>query len=163
MNRAPLALVVAMNRDRLIGADGGLPWHIPEDLKHFKRTTMGHAILMGRVTWDSIGRPLPGRHNIVISRNRELVLQGADVVHSVEAAIALARAQGDDTPCIIGGATVYATALPLVTILHVTEIDRPAEGDTFFPALAEGDWEEVERQDGETPGVVFRTLKRVEE
>jgi dihydrofolate reductase len=161
VTRAPLALVVAMNRERLIGADGGLPWHIPEDLKHFKRTTMGHAILMGRVTWDSIGRPLPGRHNIVISRNQELVLKGADVVHSVEAAVALARAQGDSEPCIIGGATIYAAALPHVTTLHVTEVDRAAEGDTFFPALAEGEWEEVERRDGETPGVVFLTLKRV--
>ncbi len=161
MTRAPLALVVAMNRDRLIGADGGLPWHIPEDLKHYKRTTMGHAILMGRVTWDSIGRPLPGRHNIVITRNQELVLKGADVVHSVEAAIALARARGDNEPCIIGGATIYAAALPLVTTLHVTEVDHAADGDTFFPALVEGEWEEVERRQGETPGVVFRTLKRV--
>lgn len=162
MTRPPLALVVAMNRDRLIGADGGLPWHIPEDLKHFKRTTMGHAILMGRVTWDSIGRPLPGRHNIVISRNPELVLQGADVVHSVEAAIALARARGDHEPCIIGGATIYTAALPHVTTLYITEVDHPAEGDTFFPALAEGEWEEVERRDGETTEVVFRTLKRME-
>ena len=161
MIRAPLALVVAMNRERLIGADGGLPWHIPEDLKHFKRTTMGHAILMGRVTWDSIGRPLPGRHNIVISRNQNLVLKGADVVHSIEAATALARAQGDEAPCIIGGATIYAAALPHVTTLHVTEIDRVAEGDTFFPPLAEREWEEVERRAGETPGVVFLTLKRV--
>jgi dihydrofolate reductase len=161
MTRLPLSLVVAMNKERLIGADGGLPWHIPEDLKHFKRTTMGHAILMGRVTWDSIGRPLPGRHNIVISRNPDLTLKGADVVHSVEAAIALARAQGDNEPCIIGGATIYTAALPHVTTLHITEVDQAANGDTYFPPLADGEWEEVEQRSGRTPGVVFRTLKRV--
>jgi len=150
-----------MNPQRVIGVDGDLPWRIPEDLRHFKRITMGHAILMGRVTWDSIGRPLPGRQNIVITRNIGLSLEGAHVVHSLDDAIVLARESGDAEPCIIGGAGIYQLALPLVTTIHLTEVDRTVEGDTFFPELAPDEWEETESHPGETVGVVFRTLKRV--
>jgi len=160
-DRAPLALVVAMNPQRVIGVNGDLPWRIPEDLRHFKRITMGHAILMGRVTWDSIGRPLPGRKNIVITRNTDLSLEGAHVVHSLDDAIALARASGDAEPCIIGGAGIYRLALPLVTTIHLTEVDREVEGDTFFPDLATHEWEQVDSHPGDTPDVIFRTLKRV--
>ncbi len=139
---------------------GDLPWHISEDLRHFKRVTMGHAILMGRVTWESIGRPLPGRRSIVVSRNPDLQLPGADVVHSVEDAIALAREGGDDTPFIIGGAGLYTAALPYVTHIHLTEVDREVDGDTFFPELNPDSWIEVERKAGKTPGVSFVTLER---
>ena len=158
--RASLAIVVAMNTDRVIGLDGDMPWHIPADLRHFKRVTMGHAILMGRTTWQSIGRPLPGRHNIVITRNREFEAPGADVAHSIEGAIALARDGGDDEPRIIGGATIYTLALPLTTTLYLTEIDRTLEGDTFFPEFNPEAWEEIDRRAGRTEGVQFVTLHR---
>lgn len=115
---------------------------------------------MGRVTWESIGRPLPGRRSIVVSRNPDLQLPGADVVHSVEDAIALAREGGDDTPFIIGGAGLYTAALPYVTHIHLTAVDREVDGDTFFPELNPDSWIEVERKAGKTPGVSFVTLER---
>ena len=156
-----LAMVVAMNGERVIGVDGDLPWRIREDLRHFRRVTMGHAIVMGRKTWDSIGRPLPGRRNIVITRNRELTIEGADVVHGLDEAIALARQGGDEEPRIIGGATLYEVALPQTTRLFLTEVDREVKGDTFFPEFDRSQWNEVSRRKGETEGVVFLELERV--
>ena len=158
----PLAMVVAMNSERVIGVDGDLPWRIREDLRHFKRVTMGHAIIMGRKTWDSIGRPLPGRQNIVVTRNRALVIEGADVVHSLEEAIELARQQGDEEPRIIGGATLYEMALPMTTRLFLTEVDRDVDGDTFFPEFDRRQWTEAARREGQTPGVLFIELIRAE-
>ena len=157
-DRGPLALVVAMARGRVIGRDGGLPWHIPEDLRHFRRVTMGHAILMGRKTWDSIGRALPGRRNIVITRNRALKLEGADVVHSLEEAVALARKGGDSEPRVIGGASLYEAALPLATRIYLTEVDLEVEGDTFFPELGQGRWRETDRREQEK--LCFLVLER---
>lgn len=157
---APLAMVVAMNAQRVIGVDGDLPWRIREDLRHFKRVTMGHAIIMGRKTWDSIGRPLPGRQNIVVTRNRDLKIDGVDVVHSLEEAIGLARNQGDEEPRIIGGATLYEMALPMTTRLFLTEVDRDVDGDTFFPDFDRSQWTEVARRAGQTPGVLFLELSR---
>ena len=154
----PLALVVAMSRNRVIGVDGGLPWHIPEDLKHFRRVTLGHAIVMGRKTWDSIGRPLPKRRNLVVTRQEDLALGGAEVFHSLEAAIEAARR--DDEPRIVGGATLYEQALPKATRLLITEVDRVVEGDVLFPALDPEHWVEVERRRGEHPELLFRTLER---
>lgn len=156
----PLAIVVAMNKKNVIGKDGDLPWRIREDLRHFKRTTMGHAIIMGRKTWDSIGRALPGRRNIVITRNQSLSIPGCEVVHSVEEAIAMARAGDDDCPMIIGGATIYEAALPMTTKIHLTEVDRDVEGDTFFPVLNKENWYEQERRTGRTEGVSFVVLVR---
>ena len=161
MSRLPLALVVAHNHERVIGVDGDLPWRIREDLRHFRRVTMGHAIVMGRRTWESIGRPLPGRRNLVLSRDRGLQIPGCEVAHSLEAAIAMARAGGDDEPRIIGGAQIYREALPLVTRILLTEVDRPVVGDTFFPALDSSAWREVSRVAGKTPGVVFVELERL--
>ena len=155
----PLALVVAMTPDRVIGKDGGMPWHIPEDLKHFRRVTMGHAIIMGRKTHESIGRPLPKRRNIVITRSRERAFEGCDVAHSLDEAIALARAGGDDEPRVVGGGAIYTMALPLATKLFLTEVDLDVAGDTFFPAYDPDSWREVDRREGE--GVVYRTLERV--
>jgi dihydrofolate reductase len=161
--RAPLAIVVAMNADRVIGVGGDLPWRIREDLRHFKRVTMGHAIIMGRKTWDSIGRPLPGRQNIVVTRNTALKIEGVDVVHSLEAAIDLARASGDAEPCVIGGATLYSLALPLATRLHLTEVDRQVDGDTFFPRFGREEWTELSRREAETEGVTFLELERADQ
>ncbi len=140
----PLALIVAWARGRVIGKDGDLPWREPEDLAFFKRTTTGHAILMGRRTCESIGRPLPRRRNIVITRNADYTAEGCEVVTSVEAAIDMARTT-DDCPFVIGGAGIYAAALPLVTRMYVTEIDRDVDGDTWFPEYDADAWRETSR------------------
>jgi len=155
---APLALIVAVARNHVIGKDGGLPWHVSEDLKHFKKTTTGHVIIMGRNTHDSIGRALPGRRNIVVTRTVGAIFPGCEPANSLEQAIALARTT-DDCPFIIGGASLYEEALPFATELHLTTIDEDIEGDTYFPEdLSE--FEEVESRPGETPGVVFKVLRR---
>jgi len=154
-----LALVVAMTPKRVIGKDGDMPWHIPEDLKHFRRVTMGHAIIMGRKTHESIGRALPGRQNIVITRNEDAAFADCDVVHSLEEAIALARAGGDEEPRIVGGGAIYTLALPLATKLIVTEVALDVDGDTFFPDYEPDRWTETHRRDGS--GVVYRTLELV--
>jgi len=156
----PLAVVVATNADRVIGVNGDLPWRIREDLRHFKRVTMGHCIVMGRRTWDSIGRPLPGRTSIVVSRNPSLKLDGVHVVNSPKAAVEMARELGDPEPHIIGGASLYAWALPRATRLWLTEIDRNVEGDTWFPEWDREVWTEVSRTPGNTPGLVFTELVR---
>jgi dihydrofolate reductase len=154
---APLALIVAVARNGVIGRDGGLPWHLSEDLRHFKRTTGGHAIIMGRKTHESIGRALPNRRNIIVTRSGA-TFEGCETARSLNAAIDLAR-QTDDCPFIIGGATLYAEALPFVTEIHLTSIDRDVEGDTHFPSDL-SDFEEVETRAGETEGVTFRVLRR---
>ncbi|MBK7396691.1 MAG: dihydrofolate reductase [Myxococcales bacterium] len=154
-----LAIVVAVARNGVIGKDGGLPWRLPEDLKHFRAVTTGHTIVMGRKTWDSIGRPLPHRRNVVVSRDPGLVLAGAEVAPNLEAALALAW-QTDDEPRVIGGATIYAAALPAATVLHLTEVDQEVEGDTFFPPFDRAAFDEVSRRAGETPGVTFLELRR---
>ncbi|MBJ94796.1 MAG: hypothetical protein CMP23_10045 [Rickettsiales bacterium] len=156
----PLALVVAMSRDRVIGCDGGLPWHFSEDLRHFKQVTLEHAVIMGRRTWDSIGRPLPGRRNIVVTRRQGWAPQGCEVAGSLEEAIKLAR-QHDSEPRIIGGATLYEQALPMATRLFLTEVDVEVDGDTHFPDFERGEWREVERRQGNSAELMFLTLERV--
>jgi dihydrofolate reductase len=158
--RAPLVLVLAIADGGVIGKDGGLPWRIPEDLRHFKAMTMGHAIVMGRRTWDEVKKPLSGRRNIVVSRTIDS-LPGAEVARTLEGAIALARTT-DDEPRIIGGAAIYAAALPLATRIYLTEVHRKVEGDTFFHLDRTG-WRETERraaQEPESEGVEFVTLER---
>jgi dihydrofolate reductase len=154
---APLALIVAVARNGVIGRDGTLPWHLPEDLKHFKRTTNGHAIIMGRKTHESIGRPLPGRRNVVVTRGGAR-FEGCETASSLEDAIVLAR-QTDDCPFVIGGASLYEGALPFATEVYLTEIDEDVEGDTRFE-LSLDEFDEVERRSGETPNVTFRHLRR---
>ncbi|MDB4935902.1 MAG: Dihydrofolate reductase [Labilithrix sp.] len=157
--RAPLAMVVAIGDNGAIGKDGKVPWRIPEDLKHFKNVTMGHAIVMGRKTWDEVGRPLPGRRNLVVSRQPGLVLAGAEVFPTLDAAIAAARTT-DAEPHVIGGSTIYEAAMPLATRIHLTEVHRKVEADTFFPPFDRSVWREVERRPAETEGVEFVTLER---
>lgn len=157
---APLELVVAIGRDGLIGSSEGhlgLPWHIPEDLKNFRRLTTGRPIIMGRSTFEAIGRPLPKRRNMVLSRT-QTTLEGAEVFADLDSAIAAAR-EGDAVPIIIGGASVYAEALPLVTKIYLTRVDREAEGDAFFPELGD-DFVEVERREAVASDVVFSVLRR---
>jgi len=157
---APLTLVAAMGRNRVIGVDGDMPWHFPEDLKHFKRTTLGGVMIMGRKTFDSIGRPLPGRRSIVITRSTEWSHDGVDVVHSLDEALALA---GTDAPVfVVGGGEIYTQALPLATRLVLTEIDDAPDGDTFFPDWPRDQWTETSRSVGETtPELSFVTWERV--
>jgi len=155
----PLAVIVGYARNRVIGRDGGMPWHYAEDLKHFKRLTMGHAILMGRKTYESIGRPLPGRRNLVITRQAGYAAEGSEVFGSLEEAIAAAR-ESDDCPFVIGGAAIYELALPLATLLHLTEIQADVEGDTYFPDYDPAAWREVSRHESEDGELVFRALER---
>ena len=157
--RRKLALIVAMGRGRVIGRDGGLPWRIPEDLRHFKETTWGHTILMGRRTFESIGRPLPGRRSIVLSRTPEFAPEGVEVARGLDEALERAWAE-DEMPFVVGGGAVYAEALPRATHLYLTEVDQAAKGDTFFPEFDEAAWVERWRREGRTPGVLFRLLER---
>lgn len=137
MTNANLTLVVAMDRERGIGIDNKLPWHLPEDLAHFKRVTLGQPIIMGRKTFDSIGRALPGRRNIVVTRNADWRHDGVETAASLGAAIALV---GDAPASIIGGAQIFAAALPLAGRMIVTHIDRAYHCDTFFPAIDPALW-----------------------
>lgn len=138
-----LTMVVAIDAQRGIGVDNKLPWHLPEDLAHFKRQTMGRPMIMGRKTFDSIGRPLPGRRNIVVSRNAGWRHEGAETAASLEAAIALV---GEAEASIIGGAQIFREALHLADRLVVTEIDRTFACDTFFPPIDPAVWVETERE-----------------
>ena len=141
----PLHLIYARSRNNVIGKNGDLPWHLPEDLAHFKRTTLGQAVVMGRITWESIPekfRPLPGRRNVVVSRQTDYAAAGANVVTSLSDALALFPA--DEVVWLIGGAQLYAQALPLASQLVVTEIDADFEGDAFEPLLGP-EWHETQR------------------
>jgi dihydrofolate reductase len=137
-------LVAAVARNGVIGAGGQLPWHLPEDLKHFRRITLGHPVIMGRRTWESLGKPLPGRENIVISRKPGFEAPGASMAASLEAAIALCA--GEAVAFVIGGAEIYAAALPLADGLVITEIDRDYEGDTRFPQWDRQAWRATQKE-----------------
>jgi dihydrofolate reductase len=156
--RLPLVLVFAVAHKGALGKDGKLPWRIPEDLKHFRRQTLGHAVIMGRRTWDERGKPLPDRRNIVISRKPGLTLEGAEVVPSIEEAVALARTS-DPEPRVIGGAEIFRLAMPLATRIELTEIARDVEADTFF-TFDRSPFRETARRAGEDPDVTFVTLER---
>jgi dihydrofolate reductase len=155
----PLQLIVAMNDARVIGKAGALPWHFREDLQHFKKTTLGHAVIMGRLTFESMGKPLPGRRNLVVSSRP---IAGVEVFSSLALAIEAARTS-DSAPFVIGGARLYAAALPIVTDLHLTHVDVEVEGaDTYFPAFDPTDFDELTRRVGEDPRLQFVQLKRRE-
>lgn len=138
------SLIVAMTEDRVIGRAGGLPWRLSSDLKRFKRLTMGHTIIMGRKTYESIGRLLPGRKTVIISRNPQFAIDGATVATSVDDAFS--QAEGSDEAFIVGGAAIYAAALPIVERLYVTLVKKESEGDTFFPQFEWSDWRLVEEE-----------------
>ncbi|MFC3534030.1 dihydrofolate reductase [Vogesella facilis] len=137
--RPTLTLVAAMAHDNVIGIDNTLPWHLPEDLKHFKAVTLGKPVIMGRKTFDSIGRPLPGRLNIVVTHQHDWQHDGVSVAHSLAAALQLAGAV--DEVCVIGGANLYAQALPLADKLCLTHIDLAVAGDARFPAWVADEWQ----------------------
>ena len=142
----PLHMIYARARNGVIGKQGQLPWHLPEDLAHFKRTTLGQPVVMGRVTWESLPekfRPLPGRTNVVVSRQTSFKATGAQVVSSLEAAMALFPT--NEVVWLIGGAQLYAQALASASQIVVTEIDADFEGDAFAPSLSPNDWTETQR------------------
>lgn len=139
-----IALIVAMARNRVIGHKNTLPWHLPADLLHFKQLTMGHAIIMGRKTFESIGKALPGRQNIVISRNAHFAATEVTTASSLEHALQQV-AHKDANIFIIGGAEIYKMALPIADRLYITEVDAAPTGDTFFPELDSDQWSEVRR------------------
>lgn len=145
-NTPRITLIAAVARNRVIGAGNALPWRLPEDLKRFKSLTLGHPIIMGRKTWESLGRPLPGRTNIVISRSTGLAAPGISVVDSLEASVAMAARAGADEAFIIGGAQIYAQALPIADRLQLTEIDRDYPGDAHFPEFDPALWRETLRE-----------------
>jgi len=147
MTEPHISIVVAVSANGVIGRDGGLPWHLPSDLKRFKALTLGKPVIMGRKTWASIGRPLPGRPNIVISRDADFAAEGAIAVQSLEAALAEARRRavdlGVDEVCVIGGGEIYRQAIDLADILHITTIAAEIDGDTRFPAFDPSVFEKI--------------------
>ena len=143
MTQPRLTLIVARARNGVIGKDNTMPWKIPGEQAYFKRVTMGHPIIMGRKTWESIGRPLPGRRNIVVTRNPDFVAPGAEVASSLD--VALAQCAGAPEAFVIGGAELYHQALPHAARLLITEIDHDFDGDTYFPAPDPSHWREATR------------------
>ena len=164
----PLSLIAALAHNRVIGRDNQLPWHLPADLKHFKALTLGKPIIMGRKTWDSLGRPLPGRLNIVVSRQPGLTLEGAEVFATLEDAIARAdvwaRAEGAEELMLIGGAQLYELGLARADRLYLTRVGLDPEGDAFFPEVDEAIWRitsSVEHPaSAETPFYAFEVWER---
>ena len=144
-----ISFVVAMGDNRAIGKDGGMPWHMPADLAYFKRVTMGKPMIMGRKTFESIGRPLPGRDSIVVTRDRNWKAGGAIAVHDIETALETARsaatARGVDEIAVIGGASLYEALMDRADILYVTELHSRFDADTYFPEAGSG-WKEMSRE-----------------
>ena len=151
----PLVLVLAVARNGALGKDGKVPWHIPEDMKHFKNMTMGHAILMGRKTYEETRRPLPGRRNIVISRQADFTAPGAELAGSL--AQALQFAADAETAFIIGGEQIYRQAMETADRMEITEVDLEPEGDAWFPVIDAGCWQETARAAGQ--GYAFVTYR----
>jgi len=143
-----LSIIVAMSENRVIGANNQLPWHLPEDLKYFKRITMGHPIIMGRKTFESIGRPLPGRANIVVTRQPDWSVPGVIVAANIEDALRQAvREDADQEVFIIGGGELFRQTLNKVSRLYLTQVHAHVDGDAFFPDFQREQWREVERVD----------------
>ncbi len=147
MTTVTLSIIVAVAENGVVGRDNGLPWHLPEDLKYFKKMTLGKPVVMGRKTYESIGRPLPERRNIVVSRQSGYAPHGVEVVASLPAALALAVAGAApvEEVMVIGGAQIYREALPLADRLYVTEVHASVEGDAHFPAVDWTQWRECSR------------------
>lgn len=133
-----ISAIVAVSENNVIGKDNNLPWRLSNDLKYFKKTTQGHTIVLGRKNYDSIGRPLPNRTNIVITRQSDLEIEGCIVMPSLESAIEYAKANGEDELFIIGGAQIYTLAMPLIDKLYLTKVHADVEGDVMFPEMGDG-------------------------
>jgi dihydrofolate reductase len=140
-----VSAIVAVARNGVIGRDGQLPWRLPDDLRRFRKLTTGHHVIMGRATYESIGRPLPDRENLVLTRSDRYVAPGCTVLHDLDEALEHARSAGDEEAFVIGGAALYALALPRTDRIYLTRIEEDVAGDTTFPPLG-GDWVEVSRE-----------------
>lgn len=140
-----LSLIAAISENRVIARGGEIPWRIPADMKYFKATTMGKPIIMGRKTFDTLGKPLPGRFNIVMSNDKSFQAQGAEVVLDFPTALERADRCESDEIMVIGGGEIYELALPLADRIYLTEVHAKVEGDTYFPDLSTNDWREVSR------------------
>ncbi|HCT05447.1 MAG TPA: diacylglycerol kinase [Pseudomonas sp.] len=164
----PLSLIAALGENRVIGVDNSMPWHLPGDFKYFKATTLGKPIIMGRKTWDSLGRPLPGRLNLVVSRQTDLALEGAEVFPSLDAAVERAEAwaleQGADELMLIGGAQLYAQGLEQADRLYLTRVALSPEGDAWFPEFDAGQWKLVSNvenaPEGDKPAYNFEVWEK---
>lgn len=141
-----ISIIAAMARNRIIGINNTLPWRLPADLQHFKRVTMGKPVIMGRKTFESIGRPLPGRANIIITRDRDYTAEGCHIVHSI--ADAFAEIDPHEEAMVIGGASFYAQALPYASRMYLTIIDEDFDGDAVFPEYNPSRWQVIKRVDG---------------
>ncbi len=141
-----ISIIAAMGRNRAIGYKNTLPWRLPTDLQRFKQLTLGHHMIMGRKTFESIGRPLPGRTSIIITRQKDFQVEGCLIAHSLDAAIELARASGEPEAFIIGGAEIYAQALSKADRMYLTLVEAAPEADAFFPAFDEILWTRVEEE-----------------
>lgn len=160
-----VSMIVAVADSNVIGGDNRLLWHLPADLAHFKRTTLGHHIIMGRRTYEAIGRPLPGRTNVVLTRDDAYTVEGVTVARSIEAALEIAAAADDTEPFIIGGGAIYEQALPLTERVYLTRVHAAFDGDTFFPQLDPEEWTTIESEsfaaDAKNPyDYEFITLER---
>jgi dihydrofolate reductase len=142
-----ISLVAAVADNGVIGAEGGMPWHLPADLAHFKQLTLGKPVVMGRLTWEAIGRPLPGRRNLVLTRDPAWRAQGAIRVSSLDEALRVARESGAGELMVIGGAEVYRRALPRAARIYLTRVHGEPWGDTLFPELEPDDWQEISRRE----------------
>ncbi|MCF5707005.1 dihydrofolate reductase [Pseudomonas syringae] len=164
----PLSLIAALGENRVIGVDNSMPWHLPGDFKYFKATTLGKPIIMGRKTWDSLGRPLPGRLNLVVSRQENLQLDGAEVFASLDAAVKRAEAwaaeQGVDEVMLIGGAQLYAQGLAQADRLYLTRVALSPEGDAWFPEFDLAQWTLVSNTENapvdDKPAYTFEVWER---
>lgn len=157
MTEQRVVLVAAVAENGVIGNEGGIPWRIPEDLRHFRAVTTGHPVVMGRVTYESIGRPLPDRTNIVVTRDPGWSAEGVTVAHSVVEALAVARGCAGDV-MVIGGAHVYSEVIGAADVQMLTEVHQRPDGDTFYPAFDRSAWVETEREDRD--GFAFVRLER---
>ena len=145
--KTKISLIVAVAENGIIGTGGTMPWHITEDFRHFKAVTLGHSVVMGRKTYESIGRPLPRRRNIVITRNSNLCIEGCEMATSLEGALTMC--EGEEEVFVIGGGEIYRQAMPLAHKLYITHVGVRAEGDTRFPDIDPTVWHEVRREEFE--------------
>lgn len=160
-----ISAIVATAKNNIIGKDNGIPWYLPADLKYFKKTTLHHHIIMGRNSFESIGRPLPKRTNIIVTRNQFYMASNCIIVHSIQEGLEVAQQNGETEAFIIGGAQIYKQSLDLIDRLYLTEVDLDVEGDTAFPEIDETEWIEISREahkadEKNEHDYVFRILER---
>ncbi len=164
MKRPPIALIAAQAENRVIGLNNQMPWHLPEDLQYFKKVTLGKPVIMGRKTFESIGRPLPGRTNIVVTRQADWAAEGVEVAANLDCAFSMAAEQQPDELMVIGGAQIYAETLPHAARIYLTQIHKSFDGDAWFPELGE-EWQQATCQKGHSEkqdlGYSFLTFERV--